>query len=72
MVTTHASADVAAHAGCGAGQDRHLYSTVALALLRQKFISDRIGVSSPLVPPGQNPPAGMTAISINTLTNHGP
>ena len=38
----------------------HLNSCVALALLRQKFISDRIGVCSPLLPPGQNPPSSTT------------
>ena len=39
------------------GSQTHLNSSVALAELRQKFISARIGVSSPLDPPGQKPPA---------------
>ena len=39
------------------GSQTHLNSSVALAELRQKFISARIGVSSPFDPPGQKPPA---------------
>lgn len=42
---------------CTMGSQAHLNSSVALAELRQKFISDRIGVSSPFDPPGQKPPA---------------
>ena len=33
-------------------------SSVAVVLLRQKFCCDWRGVTSPLEPPGQKPPAG--------------